>query len=210
LANIFAHYAVDIWFRDVVVKYCKGGAHIIRYADDMVICCKAREDANRIVEALKKRMKRFGLELSEEKTKIVSFNYKEANSGKKQETFDFLGFTFYIGKSQKGRPIRKVRTAGKRMRSKLKNVNLWCERGRHVGSLLDKWKIFCSKMRGHIQYYSVSFNTDKVQSFVDKSIKIFFKWMNRRSQKKSLNWNEFNRFLKNFPLPKVVVKHRLF
>ena len=150
------------------------------------------------------------MDLNEEKTKTVPFNYKEAVRGQKQGTFDFLGFTFYIGKGRYGRLIRKIRTAGKRMRLKLKKVGQWCRENRHKGTLLEMWKIFCSKMRGHIQYYAISFNADRVEAFVHKSIGIFFKWFNRRSRKKSKNWDEFNRFRINFPPPKVVIKHRLF
>ena len=210
LANIFAHYAIDQWFNEVVRAHVRGGVALYRFADDFVICCEREEDADRIVRALKGRMERFSLKLNLDKARRVSFCRKKMQKGERQGTFDFLGFTFYWGKSRKEYWIPKVKTSKKRKKSKLKAVNEWCRRNRHKAKLLELWKIFCIKLRGHIQYYGVSLNQREVANFVHRATRLFFKWMNRRSQKKSFNWDSFNRFLGVYPPPKIIVRHRMF
>ena len=148
--------------------------------------------------------------MNEDKTKLVSFSKKEAARGKSQGAFDFLGFTFYLGKSRKGCIIPKVKTSGKKYRAKLKNVGTWSREIRNRKSMGEIWKRFQAKIRGHIQYYAVSHNTGNVDEFIDRATKILFKWLNRRSQKRSLDWDKFNKFMKKYPLPKARVIHLLF
>lgn len=208
LSNIFAHYAIDLWFNDEVVPRTNCGIFIVRYCDDLVIGCKG-SDSERILNSLKERLKRFSLCLNTEKTKVVKFNRFEGaifNQG----IFDFLGFTFYIAKSRKGWATVKLKTSKKKFRAKLSNVKKWCEENRHKGKILEIWTVFISKLRGHIQYYGVSHNLFYVERFLYEAKRIFFKWMNRRSQKKSLNWDQFQLFLDRFPMPKARVCHRLF
>lgn len=208
LSNIFAHYAIDEWFNQEVLPRTKNGTFIVRYCDDLVIGC-TREDAARILKSFKGRLDRFGLSLNEDKTKVVEFNRYHAYT-KKQGNFDFLGFTFFIGKTRRGHPGVKLKTSSKKFKTKLKNVKKWCKTNRHKGKLLAIWKIFVSKIRGHINYYGVSFNSKHVDKFIFEAKMIFFKWMNRRSQRKSLNWDEIDLFLEKHPLPRVRVVHRLF
>ena len=210
LANIFAHYAIDIWIKEMVIPNCKGTVSLFRYADDAVICCEKKTDAIRIKEALGKRLGEFNLQLNEEKTKLVSFDREEARQNITQETFDFLGFTFYLGKSRAGKIIPKLKTKAKGIRTKLNKVTEWIKKVRNKSRLKEIWKTFQSKIRGHIQYYGVSFNKDKVELFIYMATRIIFKWLNRRSQRKSFTWEKFNKFLELNPLPKVEIKHRLF
>jgi RNA-directed DNA polymerase len=209
LANIFAHYVLDEWFEEVVKQHCKGTVAIFRYCDDAVICCRYTEDAMRIRIALAKRLEKYKLKLNEEKTKVVNFSKSKSSQNVKQETFNFLGFTFYLGKSRKGRIIPKVKSCSRRISSKLKRVNDWCKDIRNKYKLPVIWKSFCSKLRGHIQYYGVSFNIKAVDTFIWQSVKIMFKWLNRRSQRKSFTWEKFNMFIESNPLPKVKIYHIL-
>jgi len=210
LANIFAHYVIDVWFEETVKRHCKGKVEFFRYADDGIICCQYESDAIRIKSALSKRLTKFKLKLNEEKTTVTSFSRRKYEDGKKQGVFHFLGFTFFWGRSRKGRAIPMVETCGKRMRSKLKSVNEWARQIRNKYRLSHIWKIFGSKIRGHIQYFGVSFNTERVRYFVNNAVKILFKWLNRRSQRKSFNWEKFNLFVEKNPLPKVKVYHPFF
>ncbi len=210
LANIFAHQAIDVWIKEVVKPSCKGDVRLFRYADDFVICCQKTEDAKWINEALDKQLTKFKLKINEEKTKLVRFSKKEAARGNRQESFDFLGFTFYLGKSKKGYRIPKVKTSGKKFRAKLKNVKIWAKTVRSKLNLWSIWRIFKAKLRGHIQYYGVSFNMLKVDEFIGRSTKILFKWLNRRSQRKSFDWEKFQKFMERSPPPKARVIHRLF
>ena len=209
IANIFAHYVIDEWFEKVVKVRCRGRVELFRYADDAVICCQYAEDAARIRRALSKRLEKYKLKLNEEKTSCTSFSRRDYQKGEKQGVFHFLGFTFYWGRSRKGGPIPKVMTHGKRMRSKLKNVNEWAKMVRNKYRLSYIWKLFCSKLEGHIRYYGVSFNLGVVVTFVSRAVRILYKWLNRRSQRKSFDWPKFELFMKEHPLPESKVYHSL-
>ena len=210
LANIFAHYAIDEWIEKMIQPYCQGKVKLIRYADDAVICCEKETDAKRIRETLPKRMSKFKLALNEEKTKMVPFSRKKVEQGIPQGTFNFLGFTFYWGKTRGGRTVPKVKTSGKTLSKKLANVGKWARENRNKTTLRELWKTFCAKLRGHIQYYGVSFNCSRVQTFVWGAIRVMFKWLNRRSQKKSFTWEKFKMFLEKYPPPRATICHRLF
>jgi RNA-directed DNA polymerase len=210
LSNVFAHYAIDVWIEEMVKPNCRGKVGLFRYADDAVICCQYAEDAERIKKSLGKRLAKFKLQLNEEKTKLVTFDKNAAKQGIKQETFDFLGFTFYLGSSKTGRIIPKLKTRSKTMRSKLKKVATWFKENRNSEKLKPIWKTFIAKVRGHIQYYGVSHNTEAVKQFLQETKKIAFKWLNRRSQRKSFSWEKFALFMKANPLPTARVVHRFF
>jgi RNA-directed DNA polymerase len=210
LANLFAHHTIDMWIEESVKPNCKGGVKIFRYADDFVICCQRKEDAKRIHDALGYRLAKFKLKMNEEKTKLVNFSKEEARRGNQQEAFDFLGFTFYLGRSRKGYVIPKVKTSGKKFRAKLKSIRVWAQTVRSKMNLESIWRIFKAKLRGHIQYYGVSFNMEKVDEFIGRSTKILFKWLNRRSQRNSFDWETFQKFMERFPPPEARVVHRLF
>ena len=210
ISNIVAHYVIDAWLEETVKPLMKGMVKAFRYADDLVICCRYEEDAKRIKNVLGKRLAKYKLELNEEKTSMVSFSKSKYRRGIKQGSFEFLGFRFYLGKSLKGAVTPKLKTSGKRFRSKLNNVKTWAKQIRNKIPLGEIWKTFCSKLRGHVQYYGVSFNVKMVAKFLDEAKKIIFKWLNRRSQRKSFDWNKFNLFVKKHPLPSAEIVHRLF
>lgn len=148
--------------------------------------------------------------LNEEKTKMVSFSKSAMQQGIKQGTFNFLGFTFYLGRTKRGVVIPKLKTEGKRFRSKLKKVNDWAKKMRNKAPFKIIWKAFCKKLQGHVQYYGISFNSTHVTSFLYRAVLILFRWLNRRSQRKSFNWESFELFMKRYPVPKVRVYHKLF
>lgn len=210
LANIFAHYVLDEWIEKTIQPYCKGRVKLFRYADDAIICLETESDAKRIREVLPKRLAKYKLSLNEEKTKMVAFSKKKASHGIPQGTFDFLGFTFYIGKSRNGFIIPKLKTSKERLRSKIANATKWIKENRNKTRLKDLWKTFCAKLRGHSQYYGVSFNAAAIRCFLWETTRIMFKWLNRRSQKKSFTWDNFRLFMERNPLPKARICHRLF
>jgi len=210
LANIVAHYVIDLWFENTVKKHCRGKVAIFRYCDDLVICCQYNSDALRVHKGLGNRLAKYGLKLNEEKTRLVSFSKEKQTQGTKQESFDFLGFTFFLEKSSKGFVIPKLKTSRKRLISKLKNVTTWMRAHRSKKRLPDLWRIFCSKLRGHVAYYGVTFNQRGVSRFIFAATRIFFKWLNKRGGRKLLNWDKFNLFMKRYPPPKVIIHHKLF
>ena len=207
LANIYAHFVLDEWFDKTVKSHCQGEVKLVRYADDAVICCTLEKDAVRIKHAINKRLKKFDLSMNEEKTHVVTFSKTHRLTS---STFDFLGFTFYIGKTKIGKANPKVKTSSKKIKAKLVAVNEWCKRNRNRYRLNELWRIFCTKLRGHVQYFGVSFNAKWVGRFLMKAQIIFWKWMNRRSQRRSMTMNKFNEYRKLYPAPRVRVCHRLF
>ncbi len=155
------------------------------------------------------RLARYKLALNEQKTRLVNFARPRSDHSR-PGVFDFLGFTFYWGRSRRGVPLPKVKTSGKRMRAKLKAVSDWSRAIRSRHSLRTIWAVFCAKLRGHIQYYGVSFNTRAVHTFLVKATRILYKWLNRRSQRRSFNWEQFTLFIKANPLPRARVCHALY
>lgn len=210
LSNIFAHYVLDEWIEITIQPYCQGKVKLFRYADDAIICFESEADAKRIRETLPKRLGKYNLVLNEEKTKMIPFSRKKAGQGIPQGTFDFLGFTFYWGKTRNGRTIPKLKTRGKTLSTKLAKVAKWARENRNKAPLKQLWKTFCAKLRGHIQYYGVSFNISRVQTFVWGATRVMFKWLNRRSDKKSFTWDKFKLYLERNPPPEAKICHALF
>ncbi len=210
LSNVFAHYAIDCWIEEMVKPNCEGRVELFRYADDAVICCQSDKDAQRIRTTLVKRLEKYKLKLNEEKTKLVPFDKRLVAQGVKQGTFDFLGFTFYWGKATSGRIVPKLMTKAKTMKAKLKKVTEWIREERCRKPLKEIWKTFAAKLRGHVNYYGVSHNAEKVSKFIYEASRIVFKWLNRRSQRKSFTWEGYEKYIKTHPLPKARIVHKLF
>lgn len=157
LANILAHYVLDDWIETTVKAHCAGRVKMVRYADDIVICCQYERDAIRIKKALRNRLAKYGLAMNEDKTKLVSFSKRQQSRGYKQGTFDFLGFTFYYGKSRKGFYVAKLKTSGQRLRSKLKKVNDWARNMRNKVNLKQFMRLAAAKnKRTHPVLWGVS------------------------------------------------------
>jgi RNA-directed DNA polymerase len=202
LANIYLHYVLDLWFQKVVKKYCRGEACLIRYADDFVCAFEYQDDAERFYRALSKRLRKFGLELSAEKTRIIPFS-REQQAGR--TSFDFLGFEFRWGKDRGGKPHLKRRTARKKLRASLKSFTAWCKGNRN---LRIDWlfKRLNAKLRGYYNYYGVIGNYASLQQFFRQALQILFKWLNRRSQRRSFNWRGYRELLEHFEIeqPRIV------
>jgi hypothetical protein len=199
LANVYLHYVLDLWFEKRIKQSCKGVAEIIRYADDFVCCFQHEDDAVRFYEMLKERLSKFGLKVADEKTKLIEFGRfaqeKAKRKGKKKPgTFDFLGFTHYCSTSKAGKFRVKRKTSRKKLKEKKKQFTQWMKRKRHIDPV-ELIKIIRVRLIGHYRYYGITDNINSLKCFLHSINRILFKWWNRRSQKKSLNWEKFNKFL---------------
>ena len=129
LANIYLHYALDLWFEKEVKKQLNGFAQLVRYADDFIVCFQYDDEARAFWKALKERLAKFGLTISEEKSRIIKFGryacQQARKQGKKCATFDFLGFTLYCDKTRNGKFKVGRKTSSKKFRQKMKTMNLW-------------------------------------------------------------------------------------
>lgn len=214
LSNIFLHYVLDEWFDDVVQKHVIGDAKLVRYADDFIILVQTGRDAKRILKALEKRFSKYKLQLHPDKTSIFSFGrYEKSNSirqNRKANTFDFLGFTHYCDKTRRGYFKVGRKTSAKKFRAKIKELNLWLKSVRNIMLTKDWWKILRAKLRGHYEYYGVSENYRSIYKFYKLAIRLTKKWMNRRSQKKAMNWEKMTKYLSLYPLPQPGIKHNFY
>lgn len=215
LANIYLHYVLDLWFEVKLKKSIKGYTEMIRYADDFIIGAQTKPEAEQILIELKERLMKFGLEVSTEKTRIIEFGrYAKQNrknrDKRKPDTFDFLGFTHYCSTSRKGNFLMKVKTSKQRMKNKIKEMSKWLKVIRNRVKIKDIWKVLKAKLRGHYNYYGVSSNSESIQSYYYQTIRLTFKWINRRSQKQSFNWQQFIEYLKLYPLSKPALVYNMY
>ncbi|UCZ51843.1 group II intron reverse transcriptase/maturase [Bacillus shivajii] len=205
LANVYLHYVLDLWFEKHVKKRCKGQAYIVRYADDFVCCFQYHKDAQQFYRALKERLKKFNLEIAEDKTKVIPFGRfakenEQRTGNHKPPTFKFLGFTHYCSESKQGKFRVKRKTDKKKMRTKLKETKEWLKSKRNlkIQAIMDRLQ---RSLKGYYNYYCITDNLPTVEEFVYHIRLLLFKWMNRRSQRKSFTWDKFNLFMNKFPLP---------
>jgi group II intron reverse transcriptase/maturase len=206
LANIYLHYVLDVWFVQTVKKYCKGEAYLIRYADDFVCGFQYRQDALRFYKALQARLDKFSLQLALNKTKIIEFGRFAArdrdNRGEgKPETFSFLGFTHYCGKDRKGKFRLKRKTDVKKFRAKVKAFKVWIKALRNIKLMSELFRQVKPKLLGHYAYYGITDNSVMIRNYYDIVVKLLFKWLNRRSQRKSFSLTTFKLYLRLNPLP---------
>ena len=208
LANIYLHYVLDLWIENEIKENSKGYVGMVRYADDFIICVENKREAEEILKCLRKRLEAYGLELSEEKTKIVRIGrYSGRGNGK---TFNFLGFTHYNDRTRKGKYKLGRKTERKKFNKSIVELAMWLKKVRNLVKVKEWWKILIMKIRGYFQYYGISGNMKSLNIYIWKVERIVYKWINDRSQRKSYNWAEFREYLKQYPLPKPKIYHNLY
>jgi group II intron reverse transcriptase/maturase len=209
LANIYLHYAIDLWAHQWRRRNAQGDVIIVRYADDFVVGFEHRSEAERFQAELSERLQQFGLELHTEKTRLIEFGrYAAANRARrgegKPETFNFLGFTHYCGTTRKdGRFVVKRRTMRKRVQNKLKGIKEEL-RKRINQSIPEQGRWLASVLRGHYQYYGVPFNIQALAQFHYQVKWLWRRLLNRRSQKGRVTWERMDRLASKWlPNPKI-------
>jgi group II intron reverse transcriptase/maturase len=209
IACIYMHYVLLWWFKERVKPVLKGYSDMVVYADDFVVCFQYKEDAEIFYERLKRRMGNFGLSLEEEKSRLIEFGrFADENSkrrnGKKPETFTFLGFTHYCSKGRNGQFRVKRKTSKKKFNKKVKEMDKELREKiidlGYKATEVIKW--VNQVLVGYFHYYGITDNTRMLSSFVYRIDRILFKWLNRRSQKRSYTWDSYGELKKEFPLAK--------
>lgn len=195
LANVYLHYALDLWFEKVFQRSCKGAAFLHRYADDFVCGFGQGEDAQRFYSELEERLRKFGLELATEKTRVIPFSRLRLG----ETSFDFLGFEFRWGTDRKGQTRLKRRTSRKKFRSSVKRVAEWCKKHRHL-RVGEQFQRLNAKLRGYYQYYGVNGNYASLNEFYQLLQRLHLKWLNRRSQCPSYTWDGYYALRQDFAL----------
>jgi len=210
LGNIYLHFILDDWFEKVVEKQTKGYAGMVRYADDVVACFENKDEAEKFLRSVKKRLAKFGLEISEEKTKILEFGRfaqrnREIKGERKPETFEFLGFTHYCSKGMQGQFRAKRKTSKKKFRAKVQEMKKWLKERMHY-KVSETLQLLNIKLMGHYRYYGITDNTNSIKSFYEITVKMLYKVINRRSQKNRYSYSKYyEKIAKQIIRPKVYV-----
>ena len=214
LANIYLHYVLDIWFEKIIKPKSRGHMQMIRYCDDFVVCCESEKDAQEFQIALEERLAKFGLTVAPEKTKTVKFGRHAwqlaKKTGNKTATFNFLGFTHYCAASRRGFFMMGHKTAKENLNRKLKEIKEWLIKVCSSLPLKSWWPIVKAKLTGHYNYFGVSGNIRCLKQYYWRVINIVFKWINRRSQRKSMTWEIFQQYQQWNPLPVPRICHSLY
>jgi len=183
LSNIYLHEVLDGWFLTAVKPGLHGRAELIRFADDFVVICERREDAEALLAQATERFQEYGLTIHPEKTRIVDFRHPWKGDGKPQ-TFDFLGFTHYWGKTRNGGYAVKRKTRGKKFHAALKAVGDWCKRNRHA-PLAQQHCELSAMVRGHYAYYGIRGNSRALANFREEAKGLWHFWLSRRSRERN-------------------------
>jgi RNA-directed DNA polymerase len=205
LANIFLHYALDLWVGQWIRRAATGQMRLVRYADDFLLTFERRADADRMATALAERLAKFGLRLHEDKTRLIEFGRFAATNRRRRsegrpETFDFLGFTHYCGKTLDGRFMVHRKTQRGRMVRKLKELRQELKRRMHT-RLREQHGWLARVLRGHYAYYGVTGNSYGLRRFLTQAVRAWHGAIRRRGQKRRMSWDRFNALLRANPLP---------
>lgn len=214
IANIYMHYVLLWWFKERIQPNLKGFTGIVVYADDFVVTFQHKNEAEWFYNRLKRRMGNFGLQMEEEKTRLIEFGrFAEQNSQKRRhkaaETFTFLGFTHYCSTSKGGWFRVKRKTSRKKFSKKCREMNREISLRRDI-PIKDLVTWVNQVLDGYNNYYAITDNSEAISKFYHRVLKLLFKWLNRRSQRTSMNFEQFNMMLKQYPVRRPKIKVNIY
>ena len=209
LANVFLHYSFDAWISQWRRRHARGQMVVIRYADDAIAGAQYESDARKLLEALRERLAKFGLALNENKTRLIEIGrfaaQRRTQAGlRRPETFNFLGFTHYCGTTRSGKFMVKRKTQATRLARKLTELRAQLRRRWHA-TVPEQHAWLSQVLRGHYRYYGLIFNGRSLNQFYQLVKRMWFKALQRRSQKSRINWTQFDRLQSNLPLPRPTI-----
>ena len=188
LANVYLHYVLDQWYEIVLKRRCRGDIYYIRYADDFLFLFQYENEAKAVMEGLRERLGKFGLEVAEDKTRILPIGRYKGT----KEDFDFLGFTFFNTKTRGGKYRLGVRTSKKKLKAKKQTVKAWLKT-RLTMPVADTMRLIDLSLAGHYNYYGVSGNFHAIQTFWKYVKYATYRMLNRRDQKGKFRYDKFLR-----------------
>lgn len=209
LANLYLHEVLDQWIEKEIRPSIGSGLELIRYADDALLCFQSEADARRVLALLPERFSNYGLTLHPEKTKLVDFRVPWQRPWQGGESYSFLGFTFYWGKSLQGRDIIKLKTDRKRYIRGLKAITETCRRQRQH-PMREQQAELKAKLQGHIGYYGVTHNYRSLESYIRASVRIWSRWLNRRGSPKRQTLGRLYELIEERAWVKPRILHNLY
>lgn len=212
LSNVYLHHVLDVWFAEQVQPRLRGPSMLVRYCDDFVMLFAYKDDADRVLAALGKRLGKYGLQLHPDKTRLVDFRHRPLRRPAEGDAsfatnFNFLGFTHLWARSRWGKVVVWQLTAKDRFARTLKAINEQCRRMRHW-SIRDQHQRLSRMLKGHYAYFGIVGNSRRLACLLFETQRRWHKWLKRRSRERSLTWAAFNQILSVFPLPKPRIRHR--
>jgi hypothetical protein len=209
LANLYLHYAFDLWAERWRHREARGNVILVRYADDIVAGFEHESDAVGFQAELRGRLEKFGLSLHPEKTRLIEFGRHAAeHRGQrglgKPETFNFLGFTHICGRSRRGRFVLRRKTRRDRMRAKLRALKVELRRRMHE-PIPQQGRWLAQVVRGYFAYHAVPTNSQRLNAFRDHVLVLWWRVLRRRSQKDWTTWPRMSRLARDFlPTPRIL------
>lgn len=188
LANVYLHYVLDQWYDILVRRVCRGEVYYIRYADDFLFLFQYENEAKAVMQELRKRLEKFGLELAEDKTRILPFGRFKGT----KEDFDFLGFTFFNTTSREGKYRLGIRISKKKLKAKRQVVKAWL-RTRLVKPVSRTMELIDLSLAGHYNYYGINGNFHAIEEFWKYVKYATYRMLNRRDQKGKFRYDKFLR-----------------
>jgi group II intron reverse transcriptase/maturase len=180
LSNVYLHEVLDSWFEREIKAKLQGRAELIRFADDFVIVCSVREDAEALLEQVKARFQCHGLTIHPDKTRIVDFRHPW-QSTEPPQSFDFLGFTHYWAMTRRGGHTVGRKTKGAKFHAALKRIGDWCKKHRHE-PIQEQHQVLSRQMIGHYAYYGIRGNSRALGRFWHEVKQLWHYWLQRRSR----------------------------
>jgi group II intron reverse transcriptase/maturase len=197
LANIYLHYVLDLWVEHHVRKGNQGWAFMMRFADDFVCAFQHRSDAERFETLLSERLGKFGLAVAAEKTRMLPFSRRVPEPN---EAFEFLGFEFRWVKNRAGQMVVRRRTSPKKLHASVRAFSQWIKDHRFC-RITTLMRMVSHKLSGYWNYYGIRGNSESLTQFYRACQRVLFKWLNRRSQRRSYTWPGFYALLRHFAVP---------
>jgi group II intron reverse transcriptase/maturase len=211
ISNVYLHEVLDVWFHEEVKPRLRGRAFLIRFADDALMGFEREDDARRVMAVLPKRFEKYGLTLHPEKTRLIDYRKPKEKSDDSDDdqgpgSFDLLGFTHYWAKSRRGFWVIKRKTAKSRFSRAVKRIKEWMREHRHT-PIREQCRTLGLKLKGHYGYYGITGNSQALGRFRREVIRLWKKWLSRRSQRAWLDWVAMDRLLARYPLPRAIAIH---
>lgn len=200
LANVYLHYVLDLWIEKYVKPRCKGEVYYVRYADDFIVMFQYENEAKSFLKVLDKRFKQFGLELENTKTRILPFGRFKGT----KESFDFLGFTFYNGRTTTGKYRPVIKTSKNKLKQKRLNVKKWLQEKMHE-PIIATGESIKRKLIGHYAYYGVNGNYTALVGFYKYIKYTWFKVLRKRGQRKPIKYLDFLRIWRFLEIPEAKI-----
>ena len=212
LANVYLHYVLDEWFAEQVQPRLRGPSTLVRYCDDFVMMFAYKDDAERVLAVLGKRLGKYGLQLHPDKTRMVDFRFRDPvphddEAATMATTFDFLGFTHVWVRSRKGKATVRRQTAKARLARAISAIDQQCRAMRHW-LLREQHQRLAQMLKGHYAYFGITGNFERLADLYEQVKRSWRKWLSRRSNNSPMVWEAFQRVLLHLPLPRPRIVHR--